>query len=336
VRTRQLLDALEGNLARVIVGKPRVVRLALVPLLCRGHLLIEDVPGVGKTTLARALARSVEGEFRRIQFTPDLLPLDLTGSSIYNQQANAFEFQAGPVFTNVLLADEVNRATPRTQSALLECMEERQVTVDGVTRELPLVFTVVATQNPVEQVGTFELPETQLDRFLLRIRMGYPSHEDEVAIFDRQAKGHPLRDLEAVLSLEDVEHLRQAASAVHLDPSVKDYAVNVVRSTREHADVSLGASPRGTLGLLRAAQAWALLEGEAFVTPDHVKRLAPSVLGHRVLVKPQASLRGLKGDDVVTELLARVPVPVTEARPGSAPRPVVSQGDGQLISRPSR
>ena len=316
----EALAELERNLSRVIVGKPEVVRLALVPLLCRGHLLIEDVPGVGKTTLARALARSIHGDFRRIQFTPDLLPLDLTGSSIYNQQANAFEFQAGPVFTNVLLADEVNRATPRTQSALLECMEERQVTVDGVTRPLPAVFCVVATQNPVEQVGTFELPETQLDRFLLRIQMGYPSEADEVAIFDRQREGHPLARLGPVVEPEQVEELRAAASAIHLEDAVKEYAVRLVRATREHAEVSLGASPRGTLALLRASQAWALLEGERFVAPDHVKALAPRVLGHRVIVKPQAALRGISGEDVVDELLGRVEVPVSDAASGSGKR----------------
>ena len=316
----EALAELERNLSRVIVGKPEVVRLALVPLLCRGHLLIEDVPGVGKTTLARALARSIHGDFRRIQFTPDLLPLDLTGSSIYNQQANAFEFQAGPVFTNVLLADEVNRATPRTQSALLECMEERQVTVDGVTRPLPAVFCVIATQNPVEQVGTFELPETQLDRFLLRIQMGYPSEADEVAIFDRQREGHPLTKLGPVVEPAQVEELRAAASAIHLEEAVKEYAVRLVRATREHAEVARGASPRGTLALLRASQAWALLEGERFVAPDHVKALAPRVLGHRVIVKPQAALRGIAGEDVVDELLGRIEVPVSDGAPASGKR----------------
>ncbi|MGE0707029.1 MAG: AAA family ATPase [Planctomycetota bacterium] len=327
---RHLIEVLEQNLSRVIVGKPQVVRQALIPLLCRGHLLIEDVPGVGKTTLARALARSVDGEFRRIQFTPDLLPLDLTGSSIFNQQTQAFEFQPGPVFTNVLLADEVNRATPRTQSALLECMEERQVTVDGVTRPLPAVFCVVATQNPVEQLGTFELPETQLDRFLLRIRMGYPSEADEVAIFDRQAQGHPLQTLEPVLDLEQVEALRAEVGKVHLDAEVKAYAARLVRATREHPEVALGASPRGTLALLRASQAHALLEGDAFVAPDHVKALAKSVLGHRVLVRPQASLRGLAGEDVVDEVLRRVPVPVGERPKGAG------AGEGERISRPVR
>jgi MoxR-like ATPase len=305
-----LIRTLERNLARVIVGKPDTIRLALVPLLCRGHLLIEDVPGVGKTTLARALARSIHGEFRRIQFTPDLLPLDLTGSSIFNQKEHEFEFKPGPVFTNILLADELNRATPRTQSALLECMEESQVTVDGATRPLPGVFLVVATLNPVEQTGTFELPETQLDRFMIRARMGYPSEADEIQIFDRQAKRHPLRDLEPVLSLEDIERLREAVPGVHVDDSVKAYATRLVRATREHEAVHLGASPRGTLGLIRSSQAMALITEGSFVSPDMVKLMAPAVLEHRIVLRPQAALRGVTAGRVVADVLKRVEVPI--------------------------
>jgi MoxR-like ATPase len=305
-----LIRTLEQNLARVIVGKPDTIRLALVPLLCRGHLLIEDVPGVGKTTLARALARSIHGEFRRIQFTPDLLPLDLTGSSIFNQKEHEFEFKPGPVFTNILLADELNRATPRTQSALLECMEENQVTVDGATRQLPPVFLVVATLNPVEQTGTFELPETQLDRFMIRARMGYPSEADEIQIFDRQAQRHPLRDLEPVLSLEDIERLREAVPGVHVDDSVKAYATRLVRATREHEAVHLGASPRGTLGLIRSSQAMALITESAFVSPDMVKLMAPAVLEHRIVLRPQAALRGVTAGRVVADVLQRVEVPI--------------------------
>jgi len=315
-----LLRALEANLHRVMVGKPLVVRRALIPLLCGGHLLIEDVPGVGKTTLARALARSIRGDFRRIQFTPDLLPLDLTGSSVFNQREQVFTFHPGPVFTNILLADEVNRATPRTQSALLESMEERQVTVDGTTRPLPNVFLVIATQNPVGQAGTFELPETQLDRFLIRLRVGYPSEQDEVAIFDRQAQRHPLATLEPVLDLEQVEGLRAMVREVHLDEALKAYAVRLVRASREHGEVSLGASPRGTLALLRASQAWAFLSGRAYATPDDVKAMAPCVLGHRVLVTPQANLRGRTGDLVVEELLQRIPVPIGAGEPPRAGR----------------
>lgn len=294
----------------MVVGKDDVVRLALVPLLCRGHLLIEDVPGVGKTTLARALARSIQGEFKRIQFTPDLLPMDLTGSSIFNQKTNDFEFKPGPVFTNVLLADEINRATPRTQSALLECMEEAQVTVDGSTRRLHDVFVVIATQNPVELAGTFALPETQLDRFMLRTRMGYPSEEDEVRIFDAQADAHPIRDLKPVVTLEEIQMLRKATAAVFVEDSVKTYAAQVVRATRTHDDVQLGASPRGTLGLIRAGQALALLEGHEFVTPDTIKALAPAVLAHRLVIRPQATLRGVTGAQILERILSQVEVPV--------------------------
>ena len=311
-----LVRKLEQNLAKVVVGKADTIRLTLIPLLCRGHLLIEDVPGVGKTTLARALACSIEGDFRRVQFTPDLLPLDLTGSSIFNQKNHEFEFKPGPVFTNILLADELNRATPRTQSALLECMEENQVTVDGETRLLPPVFLVVATLNPVEQTGTFELPETQLDRFMIRARMGYPTEAEEVQIFDRQARVHPLASLGPVLSVDDVERLRDAVPDVHVDDSVKAYATQLVRATREHEAVHLGASPRGTLSLIRASQALALITEAGFVSPDHVKALAPAVLEHRIILRPQAALRGVTGAHVVAEVLKRVEVPIgTRGRP---------------------
>ncbi len=316
--TERLLPHLETarrfqqNLEKVIVGKPDALRLTLVALLARGHLLIEDVPGVGKTTLAKAVARSISGQFRRVQFTSDLLPMDLTGSSIYNQKTRDFEFKPGPLFTNILLADEINRATPRTQSALLECMEEFQVSVDGQTYPLPSVFQVIGTLNPVEQSGTFELPETQLDRFLLRISMGYPAAAEEVQIFDLQARRHPLEELQPVLSLEEIEQLRAAVLEIHLGHSVKEYAADLVRATREHESVVLGASPRGTLNLLRAAQAFALLSGKTFVTPELLKRLAPTVLSHRILIKPQASMRGVTGEDVVGWAMSHVSVPIAQ------------------------
>ncbi len=301
---------LEDNIRTVIVGKQDAVRLALVPLLCRGHLLVEDVPGVGKTTLAKALARSLGGDFKRVQFTPDLLPLDITGASIFNQKVQDFEFKQGPVFTNVLLADEINRATPRTQSALLECMEEFQVSVDGRTHKLPDVFLVIATLNPVEQTGTFPLPETQLDRFLLRLRLGYPTEAEEVQIFDRQALTNPLDTLRPAVTSEDVRELRAAVQKVFVHGSVKEYCARLTRATRAHADVILGASPRGTLSLIRAAQAQAMLSGQSFVTPDHVKKIVGAVFGHRIILKPQAALRGVTDEAVLRDVITKVEVPV--------------------------
>ncbi len=301
---------LRANLGRVLVGRPDSVELALVPLLAKGHLLVEDVPGVGKTTLAKAIARSIAGRFRRVQFTSDLLPMDLVGGSVYNQKTSDLEFRPGPVFTDVLLADEINRASPRTQSALLECMEEGQVSIDGETRTLGPVFFVVATQNPIEHSGTFELPEAQLDRFLLRLELGYPSFDDELEIFERQREAHPIDALGAVTTLEEVARLRAAVASVHVEQSVRRYACQIVRATREHPDLVLGASPRGTLGLLRAAQAHSILAGRAFVTPDSIKRLAVPVLGHRVHVAPQSAVRGLRGPEVVAAVRDAIDPPV--------------------------
>jgi MoxR-like ATPase len=301
---------IEANISKVIVGKSHSIRLALVPLLCRGHLLLEDVPGVGKTTLAKALARSIDGQFRRIQFTPDLLPLDITGSTIYNQRSQEFEFREGPIFTNVLLADEINRATPRTQSSLLECMEEFQISMDGKTHKLPDVFFVIATENPVEHAGTFPLPETQLDRFMLRVRIGYPNEEEELQIFDSQAKQHPLEALQPVIRPEEIIELRQAVQHVYIQKNLKEYMTRIVRATREHSDVKLGASPRGTLSLIRGAQAFALLSGQAYVTPDIIKAVAGPVLGHRIMVKPHSQIRGSSGHDVVRSILGQIEVPI--------------------------
>jgi MoxR-like ATPase len=310
VSALERVRSLEAAVGQVIVGKAEEIRLALVPLLCRGHLLIEDVPGIGKTTLAKALARAIAADFKRVQFTPDLLPLDVTGASIYNQKTQEFEFKPGPVFTNILLADEINRATPRTQSSLLECMEEFQVSADGQTHRLPDVFFVIATLNPVEQTGTFPLPETQLDRFLLRLRLGYPSAAEEGEIFDRQAKRHPLEDLRPVLPARELPALRAAAQDVHLEDAVKGYALRIVRDTRDHPDVLLGASPRGTLAFFRAVQAYAFMAGRAYATPDDVKALAPPVLAHRLVLKPQAALQGATGETVVRSILQKASVPV--------------------------
>ncbi len=300
---------------RVIVGKADAVELALTALLCEGHVLIEDVPGIGKTMLAKALARSLGCSFQRIQFTPDLLPSDVTGVSIYNQKSGEFEFRPGPIMAQVVLADEINRATPRTQSALLEVMEERQVTVDGRTLPVPRPFLVLATQNPVELEGTFSLPEAQLDRFLLRLQLGYPDEADEHRILARFREESPLDTLEPVLGAEELFQLQAACRKVHLSADVEDYLVRLVRATRSNPAIELGASPRATLALYRGAQALAAMRGRDFVIPDDVKRLAPAVLTHRLILNPQAQLRGRPAAEIVAEVLASVPVPVERTPP---------------------
>jgi MoxR-like ATPase len=302
-------NKLISNLEKVIVGKRASIELIVVGLLCQGHVLIEDVPGVGKTMLARSLARSLGCSFNRLQFTPDMLPSDVTGVSIYNQNSREFEFRPGPIFAQVVLVDEINRATPKTQAALLEAMEERQVTVDGVLHPLPRPFMVLATQNPIEYEGTFPLPEAQLDRFLLRVRMGYPSPADEVDVLGRQQIRHPVEALEAVIAVDELLEAVEAVKRVHVSEAVKRYAVDMVNRTRQHEDVYLGASPRGSLGLFRVGQALAALEGRAFVLPDDVKRAAVPVLAHRVIVGPAARLRELTAERIVQEILENLPVP---------------------------
>ncbi len=306
-------ERVAANVERVIVGKHREVRLALVALMCQGHLLIEDVPGTGKTMLARALAKSLDCAFKRIQFTPDLLPTDVTGLSIYNQKTQEFEFRAGPVVSQVVLADEINRATPKTQSALLEAMEERQMTVDGTTRALPQPFMVIATQNPIEYEGTFPLPEAQLDRFMLRLRMGYPEPVEEMLILDEQKRAHPVDGLVPVADAAEVLAMQRDVREIYVDPAISDYIVRLVSATRSHPDVYLGASPRGSLALYRAGQAFAALTGRDYVIPDDVKALAEPALAHRIILKTAASIRGVEPQSIVNEMLMTVPI--------QAPRP---------------
>jgi MoxR-like ATPase len=313
---RIVAERLLANVEQVIIGKSAEAQLALVTLLCRGHLLIEDVPGVGKTMLARALAVSTGCRFARIQFTPDLLPTDVTGVSIYQQGTGEFTFRAGPIMAEIVLADEVNRATPKTQSALLEAMEEHQVTVDGVTHRLPAPHMVMATQNPIEYEGTFPLPEAQLDRFLMRIRLGYPSPTDEVLIMDAQQSRHPIESLSQVVSPREVVEMQDAVGRIYVDPLIKQYIVTLVNQTRDHPAAYLGASPRGSLALMRATQAHAMLDGRDFVTPDDVKSLAHATLGHRVIVSPSARVREVDSAQIVDEVLERVAVPGVRARGG--------------------
>lgn len=303
------LQLLEQNIAKVIVGKERQIRFALITLLCKGHLLIEDVPGVGKTVLAKTMAKSIDGDFKRIQFTPDLLPADVTGVSIFNPQNLVFEFRQGPVFTNILLSDEINRATPRTQSSLLEAMEERQVTIDGTTHILPEPFFVMATQNPIEQQGTFPLPEAQIDRFFLCLKLGYPEKSEEIAILEAQREVHPLEEIRPVITLEDLLKIQKVVSQIPLHEDLKDYIVSIVRSTRIHKDVLLGASPRASLALMRASQAYGLFGGRSFVTPQMIKDLSPWVLGHRIIIHPQSRISGVTSGQVIEEILKTLPVP---------------------------
>jgi len=300
------------NIGKVIVGKPEVLELAIVAVLCEGHILIEDVPGIGKTTLAKALARSLGCSFHRIQCTPDLLPSDITGINFFNQKRSEFEFRPGPVMSNIVLVDEINRATPRTQSSLLECMQERQITVDGVTMPLPRPFLIIATQNPVELHGTFPLPEAQLDRFLIKLEVGYPSEEEEDIMLLRFKQDNPLDSLPEVTSAEEIIKLNQLAQEVHVEQSVRRYLLDITRQTRSNAEIELGASPRASLALYRAAQALALVKGRDYVIPDDVKRLAIPVIVHRLIASTEAYLHNLNKEKLIENILAQTPVPVEE------------------------
>ena len=302
----ELISKLRDSVETVIFGKSNVVELAIISLLARGHILLEDVPGVGKTVLAKALARSVSGDFQRIQCTPDLLPSDVTGTFVYNQASGEFSFRAGPIFGNFILADEINRATPRTQSALLECMEESQVTVERETMPLPRVFQVIATQNPVEFQGTYPLPEAQKDRFLMRLKLGYLTIEKEVEMSRGQMRTHPIENLEPVLSIDEVVILQDLVTQIYIDKAVSDYLVRVVHETRKDPNILLGSSPRGSLGLMRASQAMALVRGREFVIPDYIRQLAVPILGHRMILKPQAQYAEGALEEVIFDILARV------------------------------
>ena len=309
-RLQELAERIRENVQKVIVGKSEVIDLAIIAVVCRGHLLLEDVPGIGKTTMSKALAQSLGCAFSRIQFTPDLMPADVLGVNFYNQKAGEFEFRPGPIFSQVALADEINRATPRTQSALLEAMQERQVTIDGVTRALREPFLVMATQNPIELEGTFPLPEAQLDRFMMRVKMGYPSEEEESDILLRFERDDVLPELAAVTGEEEMREAQRAAARVRVDDILRGYIIAIVRATRMNDGLSLGASPRAALALYKTAQARAALDGRDYATPDDVKALAETVLAHRLILTSNSRLRGRSAESIVAEILGALPVPI--------------------------
>ncbi len=308
-KAQAIAEKVIANVEKVIIGKREAVQQTMLALFCQGHLLIEDVPGVGKTMLARSIARSIGCTFRRIQFTPDMLPSDVTGVSVFNQKTQEFEFRPGPVMSQIVLTDEINRATPKTQSALLEAMEERQVTVDGVTYPMEEPFLVMATQNPIEYEGTFPLPEAQLDRFMLRISLGYPSREDEVSILDSQQYTHPIESISQAISVEELLEAQNAVKEVFIDPLIKEYIVALVTATRQHPDVYLGASPRGSLALYKTSRALAALQDRDYVIPDDIKALAEATLAHRLIVSPSARIKDVRPKAVVGEITQSVPVP---------------------------
>ncbi len=318
-RIRETGNIVKENVGRVIVGKSEVVELIIVTLLCEGHILIDDVPGIGKTMLAKSISKSLGCSFRRIQFTPDLLPSDITGTHIFNQSTSDFEFKAGPIMAQIVLADEINRATPRTQSAMLEAMQERQITVEGITKPLPRPFLVLATQNPIELEGTFPLPEAQLDRFLLKIRMGYPTMDDDRVILTRFRLTNPLDELAEVVSADELLRMQTGCREIHASADIEDYVIRLVHATRNHDAVELGASPRAMLALFQSAQALAALRGRTYVIPDDVKYLARYVLSHRIVLKAESHLRGTTAEQALEEIVDTVPVPV-EVQAGAEER----------------
>ncbi len=309
------IQRVTNNVSQVILGKEQAIQHTLLALLCEGHLLIEDVPGLGKTMLARSIARSIGCSFNRIQFTPDMLPSDVTGVSVYNQKNQEFEFRTGPIFAQIVLADEINRATPKTQAALLEAMEERQVTIDGVTYAMQRPFLVLATQNPIEYEGTFPLPEAQVDRFIMRIHLGYPDRRHEIAILNSQQDHHPIQDLEQVISREELMRAQEAVKQVYVDDQIKDYIVSITQATREHPDVYLGASPRGSLALFKTARALAAAQNREYVLPDDIKTLAIPTLAHRIIVSPSARIKNISSQAILQEILKSTPVPGTRVQP---------------------
>ncbi len=308
-KSQKIANDIVQNIGNVIIGKSRSIELAVIGLISQGHLLIEDAPGVGKTMLARSLAKSVNCSFKRIQFTPDMLPGDITGVSVYNQKTADFEFRTGPIMANMVLADEINRATPRVQSALLECMEEHQISVDGVTYHMPKPFHVFATQNPIEYEGTFPLPETQLDRFMMRINLGYPTLSEEISIMQNQQYEHPVSKIKAVANCDDLISLQEAVKKIYVDPQVQEYIAKVVESTRNHASIYLGASPRGSLSLFRTSQARALMQGREFAIPEDVKALAEAVLAHRLVLHSLDGSKDRSGRSIIHDILSKIPVP---------------------------
>ncbi len=307
---KEIISKLIANIEKVIVGKTEAVELCLVALISRGHILIEDVPGLGKTMLARSIALSINAEFKRLQFTPDILPSDITGVSIYNQKTQEFEPRPGPIFANIVLADEINRTTPRTQSGLLECMQEGRVTIDGVSYPVPDPFFVMATENPIEFQGTYPLPEAQMDRFLLCISMGYPTAEQENVIIERQVKNHPIENIGSVVDVEQIKLLQEKVTTSHISKEIMGFITAIVRATRLHPEIMLGASPRGSLALMQSSRAIALIHGRDFVTPDDVKKMAYFTLGHRIVLKTEAQVEGVTKEKVITEVLRSIAVPL--------------------------